>query len=51
MPGSNRTAMMTTLTRLAEIEEDYRIFPGHGDSSTLRREQQANPYLKGYLGN
>jgi glyoxylase-like metal-dependent hydrolase (beta-lactamase superfamily II) len=49
LPGSNRTAMMTTLTRLSEIEEDYRIFPGHGDSSTLRREQQANPYLKGYL--
>jgi glyoxylase-like metal-dependent hydrolase (beta-lactamase superfamily II) len=49
LPGSNRTAMMTTLTRLSEIEEDYRVFPGHGDSSTLRREQQANPYLKGYL--
>lgn len=49
LPGGDRATMLLSLERLAEITTDYRIFPGHGGSSTLAREQESNPYLKGIL--
>ena len=49
LPGGDRAAMVHSLERLAEMTADYRVFPGHGGSSTLFREQQTNPYLGGYL--
>ena len=49
LPGGDRNTLFDSLTRLAELKEDLRVFPGHGGSSTLRREQAANPYLRGYL--
>ena len=49
LPGGDRAVMAETLQRLAQIPTDYRIFPGHGGSSTLAREQQTNPYMGGYL--
>ena len=49
LAGGDRVVMADTLQRLSELEEDYRIFPGHGESSTLRHEQQTNPYMGGYL--
>ena len=45
LPGGDRAAMACTLERLAQLQEDLRIFPGHGPSSTLAREQETNPYL------
>jgi glyoxylase-like metal-dependent hydrolase (beta-lactamase superfamily II) len=49
LPGGDRAAMVNSLERLAEMATDYRVFPGHGGSSTLFREQQTNPYLGGCL--
>jgi len=49
LPGGDREAMMRSLERLGELEEDLRIFPGHGGSSTLSYEQRTNPYLRGIL--
>lgn len=49
LPGGDGEAMRSSLERLAEIRTDYRVFPGHGGSSTLAREQQVNPYLRGIL--
>lgn len=49
LPGGDRGTMMDTLERLGEIEEDLRIFPGHGGSSRLPYERQTNPYLRGML--
>ena len=49
LPGGSRTVMLETLQRLAQIPTDYRIFPGHGSSSTLAQEQHTNPYMGGYL--
>ena len=49
LPGGDRAAMVNSLERLAEMTADYRVFPGHGGSSTLFREQQTNPYLGGCL--
>ena len=49
LPGGDRMAMLDSLERLAETEEDYRVYPGHGPSTTLSAEKRFNPYLKGIL--
>ena len=49
LPGGDSKTMALTLEALGEIEDDYRIFPGHGGSSTLAREKQTNPYMGGWL--
>lgn len=49
LPGSSPAAMRHSLARLGRLTEDYRIFPGHAESSTLSDEKQYNPYLKGLL--
>lgn len=49
LPGGDRAVMAESLERLSELEADYKVFPGHGGSSTLHREQQTNPYMRGYL--
>ena len=46
LPGGDRAAMLLSLERLADLQEDLRIFPGHGGSSTLASEQESNPYLQ-----
>ena len=48
-PGSSAADMRRSLARLANLENDYSVYPGHGCASTLRKEQQYNPYLKGLL--
>jgi glyoxylase-like metal-dependent hydrolase (beta-lactamase superfamily II) len=47
LPGGDPVVMSDTLERLSQLNEDFRIFPGHGESSTLRHEQQTNPYMRG----
>ena len=49
LPGGDYKAMLRSLNRLAEIREDFLVFPGHGGHSRLSREQQSNPYLRGNL--
>lgn len=48
-PGSSVADMRRSLARLAALSQNYTVYPGHGGSSTLREEQQYNPYLKGLL--
>ena len=47
LPGGDPVVMSDTLERLSQLNEDFRIFPGHGESSTLHHEQQTNPYMRG----
>lgn len=44
-PGSNIYSMKRSLMKIAELEGDYRIYPGHNESTTLNRERKYNPYL------
>lgn len=37
--------MRQSLKRLAALEKNYQVFPGHGSATTLEREKQTNPYL------
>lgn len=45
-PEGSMEDMMRSLSRLqAELPDDTKIYPGHGSSSTVRREKACNPYL------
>jgi glyoxylase-like metal-dependent hydrolase (beta-lactamase superfamily II) len=48
-PNSNPTDMEKSLKRFAEDfgDTDYTLLPGHGESTTVQRELQNNPFIKG----
>ena len=45
LPGGNGAEIFKSLRRLAALERDYRVLPGHGMESTLEEERENNPYL------
>lgn len=45
LPGGDSRAMRDSLRKLAALEGDYNVYPGHGSATTLNREKQTNPYL------
>jgi glyoxylase-like metal-dependent hydrolase (beta-lactamase superfamily II) len=38
--------MAASLARLAALEGDYDVLPGHMEATTLARERQYNMYLR-----
>jgi len=48
--GGNYEQMMDSLKRLALLEGDYHVLPGHDVASTLDRERQTNYYMKEAMG-
>lgn len=46
LPGSDPAQMIQSLSRLASLQADYRVHPGHGESTTLAREKRYNPYMR-----
>lgn len=46
LPGGDASTMQRSLRRLARLQQNYTVYPGHGDSTTLAIEQRFNPYLK-----
>ena len=47
-PGSNLLDMKNSLQKLYQMDKDFRIYPGHGESSTLENEKRTNPYMRGF---
>ena len=47
LPGGSSFQMRQSLGRLAALEGDYRVLPGHGHESTLEEERQSNPFMQG----
>lgn len=43
--GGDYGEMLSSLRRLYELPGDYRVFPGHGEETTLERERRENPYM------
>ena len=39
-------AIQFSLERLAELDGDFMVYPGHGESTTLERERKVNPYMR-----
>ena len=46
LPGGNWSTILASLGRLARLEADFKVFPGHGESTTLAEEKRYNPYLR-----
>lgn len=44
-PGGSAEEMRKSLARLAAIEENLTVYPGHGEATTLAREHHGNPYF------
>ena len=45
-PTSSMSDMMDSAARLAALDGDYRVFPGHDMFTTLDRERRYNPYMR-----
>lgn len=45
-PGGSTESMLASLRRLCELEGDYCVHPGHGESTLLSRERQYNPWIR-----
>lgn len=46
LPGGDWAAIQKSLKRLAALETNYWILPGHGESTTLAEEKRYNPYMR-----
>ena len=46
LPGGNWATIVSSLHRLAALEGNFWVFPGHGGSTTLRDEKKYNPYMR-----
>lgn len=46
LPGGDWNTIRTSLSRLATLEEDLTVYPGHGGATTLSRERKSNPYMR-----
>jgi len=46
LPGGDRQQMAQSLSRLAGLEGDLTVYPGHGESTTLAQEKMYNPYMR-----
>ena len=46
LPGGNWATIVASLKRLASLEGNFWVFPGHGGSTTLRDEKKYNPYMR-----
>ena len=46
LPGGDFKAIQSSLQRLAALEGDLRVLPGHGMASALDIERRYNPYMQ-----
>ena len=46
LPGGSADAIFVSLADLAELSDDIKVYPGHGESTTLAREKKYNPYMR-----
>ena len=44
--GGNPREELMSLAKIAELEGDYKVYPGHDDSTTLNYERQYNRYMR-----
>ncbi len=44
--GGDWNEIQKSLLRLAKLDADYIVYPGHGESTTLAMEKKYNPYMR-----
>ena len=47
LPGGNGDTLLKSLEMLSKMDEDIKIYPGHGGISTIGKQNRYNPYMKG----
>ncbi len=47
LPGGDEQAMMMSLGRLAQLDPEIAVYPGHGPATTIGDELRGNPWLTG----
>ena len=47
LPLSDPFAMDASLDRIATLDDDTIVYPGHGPATTIGAEKQSNPFLSG----
>jgi hydroxyacylglutathione hydrolase len=45
--GSGRDLLDSIVTKLLILDDDTRVLPGHGESTTIGLERRTNPFLQG----
>ncbi len=46
LPGSNHTQLFESIeTQLFTLPTDFRVYPGHGESTTIGHEKETNPFF------
>lgn len=48
--GGDMPTLLASLKRIAELEGEYEVWPGHADPTTLDRERRFNYYVRYALG-
>ena len=46
LPSGDLFTLLQSLKKLKDISEDLRVYPGHENQTTLKREKEFNPYMK-----
>jgi len=46
LPGGSMKMLNNSLVRLKQLSDDTNVYPGHGESTTIRKEFDSNPFLK-----
>ncbi len=49
LEGGNFDEMMKSLDMIKEYNLNIKLYPGHGENTTLKEELENNPYMKGDL--
>jgi len=49
LPGGSMKQLGNSLKRLSLLPEDTRVYPGHGEITSIKKELETNPYLKDTL--
>ena len=44
-PGGDMTKMRASLTKLMEFGDDFKVYSGHGSSTTIGQERNFNPFI------
>jgi hydroxyacylglutathione hydrolase len=48
LPGGNSRQILASIkTRMLELPEETVVIPGHGEATTIGREKERNPFLRG----
>lgn len=47
LPGGNGKTLLESLKYLSSLDDDIKIYPGHGGISTIGKQKRSNPYMKG----